>query len=110
MANPLNGREPKEVLRRTLLAGGAAVAASAALPAAAQPRPTPRRSALAYIGTYTPHSVHGAPGHGEGIVLARLDLATGALDIVRTTPAPAVPPMGRPATSPSAITTGRTRT
>ncbi len=88
MANLSNGREPKGILRRTLLAGGAATAASAALPAAAQPRPAPRRSALAYIGTYTSHAVHGAAGHGEGIVLARLDLATGALDMVRTTPAP----------------------
>ncbi len=72
------------LLRRTLLAGGAAMALSTPRPAAAQQR----RSVLAYIGTYTGHAVHGAAGHGEGIVMVRLDLATGTLDILQTTPAP----------------------
>ncbi len=85
---PSSGRGPREILRRSLLAGGTAMAASTALPAVAQPRPAPRRSVLAYIGTYTSHAVHGAAGHGEGITLVRLDLATGALQIVGTTPAP----------------------
>ena len=70
--------------RRPLMTGSAAMASSAAWPAAAQQR----RSALAYIGTYTPHAVHGAAGHGGGINLMRLDLATGALEAVQTTPAP----------------------
>jgi 6-phosphogluconolactonase len=83
-----NGRGPNGVLRRNLLAGGGAMAVSAAWPAAAQPRPAPRRSALAYIGTYTSHAVHGAAGHGEGIALVHLDLATGALETVQTTTAP----------------------
>ena len=64
MTNPSGSRGPREILRRSLLSGGAAMAASAALPATAQPRPAPRRSALAYIGTYTSHAVHGAAGHG----------------------------------------------
>ncbi len=84
MTSLTNGCGPNSVLRRNLLTGGAAMAASAAWPAAAQQR----RSALAYVGTYTPHAVHGAAGHGEGITLVRLDLATGALDTVQTTPAP----------------------
>lgn len=86
MTNHMGGQGPGGVSRRTLLAGGVAMAASAR-PAAAQ-RPAPRRSALAYIGTYTSHAVHGAAGHGEGINLARLDLATGALEMVQTYPAP----------------------
>ena len=83
MMSLANGRGPS-VLRRNLLIGGAAMAASAAWPAAAQQR----RSALAYVGTYTSHAVHGAAGHGEGITLVRLDLTTGALDTMQTTPAP----------------------
>ena len=83
-------RERYGVTRRGLLAGGASLAALATTPAAAQ-QPGPansRRFALAYIGTYTPHAVHGAAGHGEGIYLVRLDRATGALEPVKTYPAP----------------------
>ncbi len=81
---------PKSVMRRTLLAGGAASAALAGFPAVARQRqPTAsRRSGLAYIGTYTAQAVHGAAGHGEGIYLVRLDLATGALEPVATYAAP----------------------
>ena len=90
MASAIGHHEPTGVTRRTLLAGGAALTASASLPAAAQQRrpSTPGRSALAYIGSYTPQAVHGATGHGEGIILLRLDLSTGALEPVRTYPAP----------------------
>ncbi len=83
-------RERFGVTRRGLLAGGASLAALATMPAAAQ-QPGPansRRFALAYIGTYTSHAVHGAAGHGEGIYLMRLDRATGALEPVKTYPAP----------------------
>lgn len=83
-------RGPQSITRRILLAGSAASAALAGLPASAQQRqrPASRRSALAYVGTYTPQAVHGAAGHGEGIYLVRLDLATGALEPVATYPAP----------------------
>ena len=86
MTNHTGGQGPQGLPRRALLAGGAALAVSAR-PVAAQ-RPAPRRSALAYIGTYTPQAVRGAAWHGEGINLARLDLATGALEMVQTYPAP----------------------
>ncbi|MGH7212058.1 MAG: lactonase family protein, partial [Acetobacteraceae bacterium] len=83
-------RERYGVTRRGLLAGGASLAALASVPAAAQQpaAPNSRRFALAYIGTYTPHAVHGAAGHGEGIYLMRLDRATGALEPVKTYAAP----------------------
>ncbi len=90
MPNPMSGRDAKAITRRTMLTGGATLAALAGLPAAAQqrPHPAPRRSALAYVGTYTAQAVHGAAGHGEGICLVRLDLATGVLEPVTTYRAP----------------------
>jgi len=88
MTDRAGGRGPNRITRRGLIYGGAALAASAGLPVAAQTRAAPGRSALAYIGTYTPQAVKGAAGHGEGIVLARLDLASGVLEPVRTYLAP----------------------
>lgn len=88
MPHPMSGHGPQGIMRRSLLAGGAVSAALGGLPAAAQQHAASRRSILAYIGTYTPHAVHGAAGHGEGIYLVRLDLATGALEPVRTYPTP----------------------
>ncbi len=90
MPNHATDGQPGRVTRRGLLAGSASLAALASVPAAAQQpyQPNSRPSALAYFGTYTSHAVHGAAGHGEGIYLARLDLATGALEPVATYPAP----------------------
>lgn len=87
MTNRADGQASRGLSRRMLLAGGVAVAALGRS-AAAQTRQRSRRFALAYIGTYTSDAVHGAAGHGEGINLARLDLATGALEMVQTYPAP----------------------
>ena len=68
---------PATITRRTLLL------AAAATPAVAAPRRP--GSVLAYVGSYTDATT--PPGHGEGITLWRLDLATGAMSLVKTFPA-----------------------
>ncbi len=71
--------------RRSILAGGTAAMLSATAVRAQTRRTAPaQRSLLAYVGTYTPHVVHGGVGHGEGIYLMRLDPRTGALSRVKT--------------------------
>jgi 6-phosphogluconolactonase len=73
--------------RRSMVAAGSAAAIGAML---SVPAKSQRNEVLAYIGTYTPHVVHGGVGNGEGIYLMRLDPGTGALTAIKThkTPSP----------------------
>jgi 6-phosphogluconolactonase len=68
--------------RRTVLLGAAGVAAGATFPAAAQQRSASASGGelFAYVGSYTSAS----KGHGEGIVLLRVDARSGALTPVKT--------------------------
>src|SRR4051794_4355281 len=62
--------------RRAMLLGATGLAASAAFPAAAQrAAPAAGGELFAYVGSYTAAS----KGHGEGIVLLRVDTRNGAL-------------------------------
>lgn len=63
-----------KISRRSFLAATGAFAVSHRLRAAVKGEPT---WALAYVGTYT--GAHGAPGHGEGIEVFKIDLVTGEL-------------------------------
>jgi 6-phosphogluconolactonase len=74
--------------RRGVLAGGVAALVGATTARAQQPAVPRRNDVLAYIGTYTPHVVHGGVGHGKGIYLVRLDPGTGALALEKTYEAP----------------------
>ncbi|MGH7155561.1 MAG: lactonase family protein, partial [Acetobacteraceae bacterium] len=80
-------RQTNQVMRRTVLAGGAAALGTVAAHAQTATQARPGRGLLAYIGSYTPHVVHGGVGHGEGITLVRLDPHTGTLTPVKTYPA-----------------------
>ena len=78
------------ITRRALLAGTPVVAArrrhGGPAPAPANDPALGNDTVLAYVGSYTDAST--PPGHGAGITLWRLDLASGELSLLKTFPAP----------------------